>query len=287
MPPTARCATYVCPPDDQWPRVLLPAWPPYEKAPEADSLVWVRGRGGGVARVVSAHGDELRVCPLYGSRAGVPCEVPRRKAELMRGRGEEQPAILLCGETESFRMLARSQLLPTDTVLEVGCSYGLATKELAARAQKVVAVDVSSSAIERASAHCAAHAEKLRFEKIDGIKQQRQLLDMAAGATVAFVDINGDRASADVVQLLHALHTRLVPVLTVVKNTQLYRAACAHQASASALDGADAALLPESEAFWQAVAPTMSAAEVAWRTPAQWRSKVASEQRMRGCTSIN
>ena len=215
----------------------------------------------------------------------MPCVVPRRKAELMRGRGphEEQPAILLCGETESFRMLARSQIIPTDTVLEVGCSYGLATKELAARARKVVAVDVSSSAIERASAHCAAHAENIRFERIDGLKQQSQLLDMAAGSTVAFIDINGDRASADVVQLLQALHTRLAPALTVVKNSQLYRAACAHQTDTSALEGADAALLPASEAFWQAVAPTISAAELAWRTPTQWRSRTASEQRMRDC----
>ena len=138
----------------------------------------------------------------------------------------------------------------------------MATKELAARARKVVAVDVSSSAIERASAHCAAHAEKCRFEKIDGLKQQSQLIDMAAGSTVAFIDINGDRASADVVQLLQALHTRLAPALTVVKNTQLYRAACAHQAETSALEGADKrSLLPASEAFWQAVAPTISAAE--------------------------
>ena len=208
----ADSATYVLPPDDQWPRILLPAWPPYATAPSAGSLVFVRGsRGVGVSRVVSHEDDHLTVAPTSGPKAGRAVQISRRKAELMRGR-DGRPAILLCGDTESFRRLARSQLLPSDRVLEIGCSYGEATALLAVKAEAVIAVDVSSDALERAAARCAA-LPNVRFEKVDALKQPVRLVDLATSAhvNVLFVDINGNRASEAVAPLLAELSGRLSP----------------------------------------------------------------------------
>ena len=48
------CETYVLPPDDQWPRTLLPAWPPYNVPPQPGTLVYVRKRGIGPSRVAAS-----------------------------------------------------------------------------------------------------------------------------------------------------------------------------------------------------------------------------------------
>ena len=129
--------TYVLPPDTQWPRHTLPAWPPYTQPVATGSLVHVRGRSSdwrsGVARVISAdESGGLLVAPVHGARAGQSYATTRRKAEQMHGRGE-QAATLLVADTNSFRTLARSQLLPTDVALEIGCSHGHATQVLCAR----------------------------------------------------------------------------------------------------------------------------------------------------------
>ena len=143
----------------------------------------------------------------------------------MRGRGGRH-AILLVGETESFRKLARSQVLPTDTVLEIGCSYGEATALIATRARCVIAVDISSDALERAAERCAG-CTNVRFEQIDCVKQPARLLEVAGpeGVHALFLDINGNRASEVVTSLLAALQERFRPAVTVVKNRELYLAA--------------------------------------------------------------
>ena len=114
--------------------------------------------------------------------------VPRRKAELLRGRGERL-AIMICGETETFRALARSQLLPTDSVLEIGCSYGEATALLGRRAARVIAVDVSADALERAAARCEQMCANggVRFESIDAVREEARLISAAVAANVNVV----------------------------------------------------------------------------------------------------
>ena len=171
-------------------------------APAPGSLVHIRGsRSVGLSRVIDVDGAEaLTIEPCYGRKAGKPISVPRRKAELLRGRGGDRPAILLCSETESFRLLARSQLLPTDAVLELGCSYGEATALIAKRAASVLAIDVSADAIERAAVRCAGQPN-VRFNRLDCVKRQAQLLDEAVAAEISavFIDINGNRASKVIV----------------------------------------------------------------------------------------
>ena len=220
-------ATFLFPPDDQWPRVVLPAWPPYEAAPCPGLLVCERGtRGVGASRVLSADADSVIVEPLGGGRAART--ISRRKAELMRGRHVRR-AVLLCGETETFRRLARSQLLPSDRVLEIGCSYGEATSLLAKRAKEVLAVDVSGDALERARGRWAGLGN-VRFEKVDALRSSARLLEAAAemDANVVFVDVNGNRASAAVAPLLAEIDECLAPAVVVVKNRELHAAAQAH-----------------------------------------------------------
>ena len=280
--------TYLLPPDDQWPRKLLPAWPPYNIAPEPGALVYVRKRGIGAARVANeaaAAEDTILVEPLNRPGAGTPLQVARRKAEAMRGRGERR-AVLLCGETESFRMLSRSQILPTDTVLEIGCSYGEATALLAARAKSVIAVDVSSEALRRAASRCE-ELTNIRFEQIDVVKQSARLIDdaVASGVSIVFVDINGNRAGDIVARLLTDLHERLQPALTVVKNRELYHLAAAASDGDAAGATPDSALMNGAAEFWASVLPqgeaSMGVREREWRTPTQWRSRAGSERRWR------
>eukprot|EP00966_Prymnesium_polylepis_P000520 11958-Prymnesium_polylepis.1 len=67
-PPACTLAgvdTFVLPPDDQWPRRTLPAWPPYLTSPAPGQLVCIRGsRGAGASRVLSAESGMLSVQPL-------------------------------------------------------------------------------------------------------------------------------------------------------------------------------------------------------------------------------
>ena len=286
--PISGYSTFGLPPDNQWPRVLLSAWPPYQTAPAPGTLVYVRGsRGGGVARVVAVEDEQLTVSPMFGPKAGALVCAPRRKVEIMRGREAERHALLMCGETETFRQLARSQLLPGDRVLEIGCSYGEATSLITRRAGTVLAVDVSSDAIKRAAARCAANTN-VRFEKLDAIKDPSQLLDLASRAdtNVIFVDVNGNRASDAVAPLLSALAENIAPQLLVVKNRELSDAARAHQ-EASELRECDPALLPDSARFWHTILPSgaMSQRERHWRAPPQWRSRAGSFARLRDASA--
>ena len=99
-----RVLTFVqWPPDDQWPRLVLPAWPPYYAPVSAGALVYTRGSRGidGAATVLpsldsesdsdsSADEDKVTIVPLFGPRAGVPKVLARRKVELVRGRGRNR-----------------------------------------------------------------------------------------------------------------------------------------------------------------------------------------------------
>eukprot|EP00966_Prymnesium_polylepis_P290221 6704123-Prymnesium_polylepis.1 len=194
----------------------------------------------------------------------------------MRGRGV-RPAVLLCGETESYRRLARSQVLPSDVVLEIGCSYGVATRSLATRASRVLAVDLSADALRRAEDKCGDRFGNVRFELLDAVHDLARLtaISRAMGVTAVFVDVNGNRPSQPVEPLLHALHERLSPTVMVVKNRELAQRADAHQRVVARASGDgddhtyDAARLPRSVDFWRAAVPADEAAD-ATEAPLRW-----------------
>ena len=221
----------------------------------------MRGRrSAGVAHVLEANEQDLIVAPMTGSQKHV--KVPRRTAERMRGR-DQKPALLLCGETESFRRLARSQLLKSDSVLEIGCSYGLATASIAARSKHVIAVDVSAEALSRAATEACQRFENIQFVELDATRDLPRLVDMAraSGVSAVFIDINGNRQWQSVAPLLRTVHEQLSPRVIVVKNRELYEAAVAFDTEQTCDDAVeaddnnghhDAALLRRSDEFWRA-----------------------------------
>ena len=90
-----------------------------------------------------------------------------------------------------------------------------------------------------------------RFELLDATREMARLEalvdEMGGGVDAAFVDINGNRASAAVAPLLRSIHDRLSPSVMVVKNRELYDAADAHQRACTRDGVAPAtALLPRS-----------------------------------------
>jgi ubiquinone/menaquinone biosynthesis C-methylase UbiE len=62
------------------------------------------------------------------------------------------------GEVDLDNLLAilGVEVLPTDTVVEIGCGVGRLTRVLTARAERVVALDVSSEMLSRAAANLEA-----------------------------------------------------------------------------------------------------------------------------------
>ncbi len=55
---------------------------------------------------------------------------------------------------------------PIDDVLEVGCAAGHFTVQLASRARRLVAADISEAALRRAAEHCAGH-DHVCFERLE------------------------------------------------------------------------------------------------------------------------
>ena len=233
-------ATFVFPPEPlipriRWPREVLAAWPPYTQPVEPGTLVYIRGARRGQPRVARVRSiaesdadadDEMLVTycdERYTARA------KRHRVEVIRGRDGSRPAVLLCEETDSFRRLARSQVLPTDAVLEVGCSFGHATSLLAANAQTVHAVDVATKPLEAASLRCAAYSN-VRFEVMDALREPERLVAAAQSATVVLLDINGNRPMSAVAPLVRLLLEKAPPQVTIVKCRALCRAANDHEA---------------------------------------------------------
>lgn len=133
----------------------------------------------------------------------------RWKPDRSRGR-----YIILCGETINYRAIARNLTAPEDVVLELGCSFGDATAELAMRASVVRAVDHSTECVERT----AARLPDIETHQLDVFGNSAQLLSLGAGCSSVFCDLNGNRAlSSEYISLLALIQERLRPNLLVVK----------------------------------------------------------------------
>lgn len=63
--------------------------------------------------------------------------------------------IMVVADSLEFRLLAGSQPWPTDISMELGCSYGEATRWLAASTQRVTAIDLAPECIRRATLRVA------------------------------------------------------------------------------------------------------------------------------------
>ena len=55
--------------------------------------------------------------------------------------------LVVCGETSDFRKLARSQLMPYNKIIDIGCSYGVGTDIISQHCPDVVGIDISEECI--------------------------------------------------------------------------------------------------------------------------------------------
>ena len=253
---------------------LAPPAPRLASAPATGSSVFLRGHG--FARVVDSgahtNGDDAALRFFCGDgsadealgsgdaakRSSVRAEptaaakAPTWKLVAVLGRGDAtaSPALLICGRTDTFRALARSQVgIGTDSVLEIGCSFGQATRILAPRAASMCAVDVSASTLRRAA--LAVACPSCRFVRLDAVRHAAELLVLAVEVAPAaiFVDLGGDRDAAPVTRvvdrLLNCVAIRGTLRVVVVKCRELYAWAqreqlgrCAPRAGQAAVAGA-------------------------------------------------
>ena len=158
-------------------------------------------------------------------RGAVTAVLPSRWSPQRVG---ENRLILICGETNTYRALARSLTLESDSVLELGCSYGHATVELALRARHVTAVDNSIECVQVATEKLSAagSSANVAFHQLDVFGNEEQLLAAGAGCTAVFCDLGGARAlNAAYVSLLVRLQESMQPAVHVIKCRELHRAA--------------------------------------------------------------
>jgi hypothetical protein len=130
------------------------------------------------------------------------------------------PLVSICAETADFRRLARTQVRRGDRVIELGCSYGAATKILEEQAGPgyIVGVDLGVEALTSARRLCPGS----RFEHVDVVSCDEtetaerltwlaSLLRAPGDAPptledmIVFVDIGGNRALPPLVTLLRRL----------------------------------------------------------------------------------
>jgi len=141
--------------------------------------------------------------------------------------------VVLCKTTAEYRRLARSQVAAGDRVLEIGAAHGLCTRVLQQQVDRaaggqVVGLEVSASmlavarrlererrrgrgdmpALDDGDEHARAAAGALDLRKVDCLQEPDEVARIAREmrATVAFVDIGGNRELPMVVQtLMHLL----------------------------------------------------------------------------------
>jgi hypothetical protein len=141
---------------------------------------------------------------------------------------DDSPVGIVVSDTMSFRNLDKV-VLPTDLVVEIGCSYGAATERLVKRVDdpgQVLAVDTGRDCIlrvkERLGGVRAIQCDVLRFYA--DLFVNLVAMKSAYGPeskVVVFCDIGGDRELESVVALLPFLALTIRPVTVVVKSEML------------------------------------------------------------------
>eukprot|EP01126_Amoeba_proteus_P006836 TRINITY_DN12407_c0_g1_i4.p1 TRINITY_DN12407_c0_g1~~TRINITY_DN12407_c0_g1_i4.p1 ORF type:complete len:317 (-),score=35.77 TRINITY_DN12407_c0_g1_i4:135-1085(-) len=128
------------------------------------------------------------------------------------------PSVVVTRKTSEYRRLARSQVIKTDSVAELGCSYGCCTSILAEHSDLVVGLDNSSEVVASAQ----LHYPNINFEVFDVVRDVSKLEEKLKGFNKIFVDIGGNRTLKPLVRILYVLMEFVKPVLIVVKSEALY-----------------------------------------------------------------
>lgn len=130
-----------------------------------------------------------------------------------------QVEIIVVSSVEDFRGLAGSEVGEEHLVLEIGCSTGKTTRRLAKRCARVVAVDVSSEAVDQTREELAGfdNVEVVRGDARDIVALKRLMPE----PDVIFLDIGGRALLDNVATLLRQCLRAFRPRLIVVRSHEL------------------------------------------------------------------
>jgi len=141
--------------------------------------------------------------------------------EVREAEAPHRPVVLVCGETNHYRQLARVQPRSGDRVLEVGSDFGHTTVNLAKACLTghVIALDKSASHVQEAQRCHPA----LDFRCMDLFSDSAELAQLGPFDSI-FVDINGNRALGDVLRAISVLRVTFPspPRLVVIKSRELH-----------------------------------------------------------------
>lgn len=178
------------------------------------------------ATVVGIDGVRLKI--LLDENATEKSVLPKRILPIFQSLAGQ--LVIVTGETIPYRHMASSQILSTDTVLEVGCSTGEASAILVRYAQKWLGFDTSSDMVEQCLAKLPRNPENdnvARALKRDALADPSEAKNAVtetlgdAGPSVVFVDIGGNRELDGVLRMIDWCKQSFHPRLVVVKSREL------------------------------------------------------------------
>jgi SAM-dependent methyltransferase len=123
--------------------------------------------------------------------------------------------LVVVSTTERYRRLA-GQVSAQDTVLEIGCSTGEATRRLVETGARVVAVDVS----KELTARLAEDLPQANVARLDG-RDGAALRALCPEPDVIFLDVGGDALLPNVTSALRVVLLTYRPRLIVVRSYEL------------------------------------------------------------------
>ena len=141
--------------------------------------------------------------------------------------------------------------------MELGCSFGHTTALF--RAGSVTACELAAEPLDVARARCKS-MPSIKFVQTDVLTSAASLLELCDNATVAFVDLGGNRAASALIPPLQLLRCKTSEALRLlfVKSRELYTAAITHAVACGGTTteggvwSADGACpLPEADRWWE------------------------------------
>jgi len=130
-----------------------------------------------------------------------------------------KPEIIVVSLAQDYRRLAKAKVTERDAVLEIGCAHGPATRKLAERAARVLAVDVAPD-IVAGTRRKLAEFDNVEVAQCDA-RDVDALKSLMAAPDVIFLDIGGTALLDNVAMVLRQCLLAFRPRLVVVRSFEL------------------------------------------------------------------
>ncbi|KAF0720269.1 Aste57867_456 [Aphanomyces stellatus] len=163
-----------------------------------------------------------RVKVQYGDGSTYHVAPSRLTPQLFRPSTTRKTGILVSAKTDHYRRLAKTQITPTDVVMEIGCDLGITVDWIAdiVGPANVIGVDKSHDSIAVAK----KTYPRCQYVEMDIFHSREELLALAGDCTKVLIDINGNRLLGAVVDALNLVLEGFPKVeLVIVKSVELHR----------------------------------------------------------------